>query len=156
PGELQNICMKALEKNPDDRYGSAREMAEDLARYLAGAQPLAAPTSYSRLMKSKIERHLRELESWKNDQIVSEDEFRTLQNGYGRLVEREDAWIMEVRRLTVAQVTLYLGAWISVVGAALLILFEYTQLAGTLKVAVGAAAAAPMLVFGVRLWRQGS
>jgi hypothetical protein len=156
PGELQNICMKALEKNPDDRYASAREMAEDLSRFLAGEQPLAAPTSYSRLMTGKIERHLRELESWRTDQIVSEDEFRTLKKGYGKLVEREDSWILEARRLTVSHVTLYLGAWISIVGAALLILFDYSQLTGTFKVSVGVLATTPMLFFGLRFWKRGS
>lgn len=156
PGELQNICMKALEKNPEDRYASAREMAEDLARYLAGEQPLAAPASYSRLMTSKVERHLRELESWKNEGIVSEDEFRTLKNSYDRLIERDDAWIMEARRLTLSQVTLYLGAWISVVGAALLVLFDYADLKGTAKVVVGVVATIPMLLFGIRFWKQGS
>src|SRR5204862_6441445 len=108
PGELQNICLKALEKSPADRYHSAREMADDLARYLAGEQPLAAPTSYGRMMSGKIAQHLRELDGWKQDEILSEDEYRLLRKGYSRLVEREDAWIMEVRRLTTSQVSLYL------------------------------------------------
>jgi serine/threonine protein kinase/Flp pilus assembly protein TadD len=34
PQELQTICMKALEKAPDSRYGTAHELAEDLRRYL--------------------------------------------------------------------------------------------------------------------------
>jgi hypothetical protein len=47
-----------------------------------------------------------------------------LRKRYERLVEREDAWIMEVRRLTLPQVTLYFGAWILAVGAALLTFFR--------------------------------
>ena len=34
PGELETICLKALEKSPDARYATARAMAEDLRRYL--------------------------------------------------------------------------------------------------------------------------
>ena len=45
PGELQNICLKAMEKNPADRYASAREMAADLERYLAGEPVFAVPIS---------------------------------------------------------------------------------------------------------------
>jgi hypothetical protein len=156
PGELQNICMKALEKDPENRYASAREMAEDIERFLAGEQPLAAPSAYSRLMTSKVERHVRELEGWKQDQIISEDEFRTIRKGYSRLIERDDAWIMEARRLTVSQVTLYLGAWVSVVGAALLVLFELSDARGALKVAIGASATIPMLYLGIRSWKLGS
>lgn len=155
PGELQNICLKALEKLPADRYASAREMAEDLARYLAGEQPLAAPTSYSRLTAGKIERHLKEIEAWKQDEIVSDEEFRALKKSYSRLIEREDAWIMEARKLTVSQVTLYLGAWLTVIGGALLVLFNYDDLEGVLKVSVAAAATGPMAYLGVRCWKQG-
>ncbi len=36
PRILAGICMKALRKNPDDRYSSARTMAVDLQRCLAG------------------------------------------------------------------------------------------------------------------------
>ncbi len=41
PRDLDAICLKALQKNPEDRYASAAEFAEDVARYLAGA-PVAA------------------------------------------------------------------------------------------------------------------
>ncbi len=35
PRDLSLICMKALEKRPEDRYGSMAELAEDLRRFLA-------------------------------------------------------------------------------------------------------------------------
>jgi serine/threonine protein kinase len=155
PGDLQNICLKALEKNPADRYGTAREMADDLERFLAGEKVLAAPTAYAHLMSGKIEQHLRELESWRRDEILSDYEWDSLRKNYGRLIEPDDAWILEARRLSVPQVNLYLGAWILILGAALLFLFRFVHLHGTTSVLVAAAACAITARRGALLWKLG-
>src|SRR5262249_60431925 len=42
PAELETIVLKALEKNPADRYATAQELAEDLRRFL-GPRPIQAP-----------------------------------------------------------------------------------------------------------------
>ncbi len=41
PEPLRAICLKALEKDPEYRYQSAREMREDLLRYRRGEAPVA-------------------------------------------------------------------------------------------------------------------
>src|SRR6267143_1493949 len=154
PGDLQDVCLKALEKKPENRYASAREMADDLERFLAGEKVHAVPTAYSNLMSGKIEQYLRELEGWREEEIVSEHEYEALRKDYGRLVEREDSWILNARRLSLPQVSLYLGAWILTVGAALLFLFQFADLSGTLGVIVVAGAAA-LMDRGLRLWKSG-
>jgi tetratricopeptide (TPR) repeat protein len=52
PAELETVVLKAMEKNPADRYGTAEELAEDLRRFLDD-RPIRArrPTLLHKLRK---------------------------------------------------------------------------------------------------------
>lgn len=154
PRDLQNVCLKALEKDPSRRYASAAEMAGDLRRFLAHEPVLAEPVAYRRLITQTVAKHLGDLEAWRRDQVVSDYEYDGIRKRYERLLDREDAWIMEARRLTLPQVALYLGAWILAVGTAFLALFRYSSLSGVPAVLTAWTAAIPAGWLGIRNWRR--
>lgn len=57
PADLETIVLKAMEKEPQRRYDSARALAEDLGRYLDGEAILARPASGLYRLKKKIVKH---------------------------------------------------------------------------------------------------
>ena len=56
-GELDWIVMKALEKDPDQRYASPHELAADLTRHRAGEAVLAGPPSATYRLSKFIRRY---------------------------------------------------------------------------------------------------
>jgi serine/threonine protein kinase/Flp pilus assembly protein TadD len=57
PAELETIVLKALEKNPADRYATAKELADDLRRFLADEPIRARPAGLGRRLRKWGRRH---------------------------------------------------------------------------------------------------
>jgi len=56
-GELNTIILKALEKEKERRYQSAKDLGEDLRRYLEGEPVLAKRPSSLYVLRKKLRRH---------------------------------------------------------------------------------------------------
>jgi serine/threonine protein kinase/Tfp pilus assembly protein PilF len=56
-GDLDTIVMKALEKDPSRRYGTAAELAADIGRYLFHEPVLARPASATYRTRKYVRRH---------------------------------------------------------------------------------------------------
>jgi tetratricopeptide (TPR) repeat protein len=57
PEDLDAIVMKALRKEPESRYASVREFAEDIDRYLDSRPVLARQGTYSYVARKFVRRH---------------------------------------------------------------------------------------------------
>lgn len=56
PTDLETICLKCLEKNPDSRYSSATALQFDLERFLKGQSIIARPASMAHRIRNWIKR----------------------------------------------------------------------------------------------------
>ncbi len=57
PAELETVVLKAMEKNPAERYATAGELAEDLRRFLADKPIRARPAGVARRLRKWGRRH---------------------------------------------------------------------------------------------------
>jgi serine/threonine protein kinase len=66
PRELEMICLKCLEKQPQHRYASAADVADDLRQFLAGDSiSLSSPKLVDRLVRTLERSHYdREFHTW--------------------------------------------------------------------------------------------
>ncbi len=57
PRDLSAICIKAIEKNPDHRYQTMTQLADDLNRFLAGKAVSAKPIGIHQRLIRTVRRH---------------------------------------------------------------------------------------------------
>ena len=57
PVPLERICLKCLEKEPEKRYGTTAQLAEDLRSFLAGEAVSASPTHWGERLRRWSRRH---------------------------------------------------------------------------------------------------
>ncbi len=118
PEPLQAIALRAMERDPANRYQSAREMALDLGRFLEGRPVLARPTQYASALAARIGPHLEQIREWLRLRLIYPHEAASLTASYRELERREDDWIVAGRNLSYSQIALYLGA-LFVIGGSL-------------------------------------
>jgi serine/threonine protein kinase len=119
PEPLQAIALKAMEADPALRYASARELAQDLRRFLEGRPVLARPTLYQSVLGRRLHPHLEQIREWLRLKLIYPHEADELMTAYRRLEAREDDWIVHSRVLSFSQIFLYLGAFLMVCGSLL-------------------------------------
>jgi hypothetical protein len=92
---------------PGDRYGSARELAQDLDRYLDGRPVVARPPQYASTLALRIRPHREQIDDWTRLKLIYPHEATRLHAAYQELDRQEDDWIAASRSLSYSQIALY-------------------------------------------------
>lgn len=116
PEELQAICLACLSKDPKERP-SAEEVARDLERFLAREAIQLRPALYGDLLRRTVAKHGDELSRFEDQGMISSRERDRLQSVYQRILDDEDHWILDARKLSLTQLLITLGTWVTVVSA---------------------------------------
>lgn len=83
PRELDEIVLKALQRNPDERWQSAREMGKALRRFLAKQEDLVGPAEIAEWMAELFpngearKHHLMEIARTSPDRIAADSPYQT-------------------------------------------------------------------------------
>jgi hypothetical protein len=148
PEPLQAVALRAMSRDPGERYATAREMALDIERWLGGRPVLARPAAYRVALERRLRPHLEQIDEWERVTLVYPHEAERLRTAYRPLERREDDWIVGSRVLSLTQIALYLGAFLLASGTLLyLIVYLNDAIRGLLRPAL--ALLAPFVVLNV-------
>ena len=95
PEPLQAIALKAMERDPRQRYASALDLGVDLQRYLDRRPVQARPSVYSSTLGMRVAPHVQQVGEWLRLRLIYPHEAERLRSAYRALDAREDDWIVD-------------------------------------------------------------
>jgi len=128
PEPLQRICLKACDPIPDQRYQSARHMADDLRRFAEGQPIRTAPRRYARLLEDRVQGQLDELAHWQQENLISRREFDSMAERLLSLLRTDSFWMPDARRIRLSPSLILLGACLIILSAVIWPVFYWSTL----------------------------
>jgi serine/threonine protein kinase/class 3 adenylate cyclase len=150
---LQRICLKALEKNPKERYPGARQMADDLDRFLRGEMVRTRPTVYDNLLYHRVQKHVEQIKEWTTRGLLNAEESHRLLSSYEGLQRRGLPAVMEGRLFRLWQTLVYVGGWAVINGALLWLMQHWDSLSRAGKLSLGSVPALTTFALAGTMWR---
>jgi serine/threonine protein kinase len=154
PIPLQNICLKALEKEPQKRYPDAQSLSNEIHRYLRGEKVWSRPSFLTDKIHQEVFYHRQKLKVWRDNELLTEKEHDRLEHIYERVIAPPDPSIIEARKLSLSQVCLYLGGWITVLGSFVLFYKAWEQIPIYWQPTPAIVATMLMATLGIAMWRR--
>jgi serine/threonine protein kinase len=145
PWPLQRITLAAIERNASHRYPDAKSLLRDIQRYRRGESVSAKPSSLLNNFQLQVQQRRDETEAWHARGMITRDEADHLARVYDRVQQPYSHWILDSRRLSISQVTLYCGAWMVLLAFTIGIGFSWEALGD-----------APWLRYGIPLFFTGA
>jgi serine/threonine protein kinase len=127
PADLQAICLACFAAKPEDRP-TADEIALDLGRFLAGEPVRLRPALYGDILRRRISEYSNDLVNWEHQGIIAADERDRLEVVHRRILADEDHWLVDARRLTLAQTVLYTSIWVVVLASGFIVWLARAEL----------------------------
>jgi hypothetical protein len=155
PTDLERICLCAMERDPARRYPTARELAADVRRFAQGEGVTARPSQLANQFAAQVESHVAAAGQWSRLGLVSPAEAEALTRFLRRLQRPESPWIIDSRRLTHAQVGLYLGGWLLIIGMTIGFWRSWADLNVATRAILPGVLSMILLGFGVWMHRSG-
>ncbi len=146
PEPLQRICLKAMERDPQDRYQTAEQLERDLERFLEGKPIFSRPTRYYQELEGRVSNHLTELQMWEQEGFISRRERDLVAKPYAGLLTPDSPWLSELRKILTGPLLIRVGAWFFLLSAVLWPVFYWSRLDRFSRVA---SAGAPTLLMAI-------
>jgi serine/threonine protein kinase/class 3 adenylate cyclase len=153
PDGLRRVCLKALEKKPEDRYRAVWAMADDLARFLREGTVRTRPSYYDNVLFHRVHQHVGQIRSWTEQGLLNPEENNRLLGAYEGLQRRGLPAVMEGRHHRLWQTLVYLGGWAVVNGAVLWLIQHWPELSRPARLLLGSVPALTAFALAAGMWR---
>ncbi len=132
PADLEKLCLACLAYKPENRP-SAQEVHQSLLNILIDRPVQLASGRAQDHVINRIEEHVSTIEKWQQLGMVENRDRDKLRWFYRKILEGDDMWPTETRKMQPGEIGLYACVWISIVVSFLCGIYYNTDVGPTIS-----------------------